>query len=135
MMTRTLRRWWRQQPVFPALLGAAGLFALASLVRYGLIEPQAVGLTCDGAAAPWWCDARLAVIHTFRLQLFGIGALAAGIAAHLWPRQERALALAALFLGAGALVLYNVGLGVAGFLLGLLALARAGVVAGAAEGG
>lgn len=109
-------RWLR------LLAAPAAALALALAARYFIVEPASVGLVCDGAPrAVWWCAARLTLIETFRLGVFGIASVVAGAAA-LW--FGRRLAVTALALGLAGLVLYNAPLAGIGSALGLIVLAR-----------
>lgn len=103
----------------------AGIVVLGSALalRYLLIEPHAVAMTCAGDNAPVWCDAREAILMMHGLKVWGWAGLASG-----------ALALAfgwrpALWLGFGmslmGLVLYNADLAAVGLMLTCLRLPRA----------
>jgi hypothetical protein len=114
----------------------AGAFA----IRYGLIEPEALGHACQAPRAPWWCLPRSAVVQAFHARALGLSSLVLGIAAHVpWSRfgggarlgrlwafldRPRALAALALVFGALGLVLYNAALGAVGFVLGLVRAVR-----------
>lgn len=121
-------------PGFVRRLGAAVLWVGAGLgtgyaLRFLVIEPEAIGRACVSLDAPSWCLPRQAVIWSFHLNVIGGLGLAAGLVALLGHRRDgwrtlagrvhaRTVALAA---GGLALVLYNVGLGAAAVVLGLLA--------------
>lgn len=120
-----------------AWTGASLAAALA--VRYGLIEPEALGLACRAAPAPWWCLPRGAIILAFHSGALGLVSLACGVAAHvpwrslggtglgsLWADLDRPRLHAGLALGLGAagLVLYNASLAAIGFTLGLIRAVR-----------
>lgn len=121
------------------LVGTVASFAAALAVRYGLIEPEALGLACKAAPAPWWCLPREAIIQAFHGGALGLVSLVCGIAAHvpwparggaglrrLWAALDRPRFHAALALGLGAagLVLYNASLAAVGFTLGLIRAVR-----------
>jgi hypothetical protein len=102
---------------------AAGVLALAFVLRYLWIESTGMGLACGAVPAPWWCAPRSAVIYVHEHNGWGLVALAGGIATLLFRwRWAAALGLGAGLLG---LVLYNAGLAAVGLLLTLLRLLRA----------
>ncbi|MFZ5557172.1 MAG: hypothetical protein ACOZDY_10705 [Pseudomonadota bacterium] len=103
------------------IIAATGL--LAALLRYQLVQPAAIAHVCDAGAGPWWCAVRSLVIATFSTYGLGWAALIAAALA-LWRRSAGA-ALAAAAFGVAGLVLYCYEAGAAGFLVGLLVLARA----------
>jgi hypothetical protein len=93
-------------------------YAVAALLRYGLIEREDLGLVCEGLDPPLWCSARLLIIRAFLLDAFGLASLVL-VGAALWRRSSR-LALAAVALGTVGMVLYKFtwsGVGVLGGLL------------------
>jgi glycerol uptake facilitator-like aquaporin len=93
-------------------------YAVAALLRYGLIEREDLGLLCESPDPPLWCAARLLIIRAFLVDAFGIASLVL-VAVALWRRSGR-LALAALALGTVGMVLYKFtwsGVGVLGGLL------------------
>lgn len=110
-----------------ALVGAAISVAIAAavaaLLRVYVVEPEEMAHICGAAAAPWWCTLRAAVIAAFATHALGVAAIAAGGIAIVTRRSGAALAAACL--GVAGLVLYAVEAGAFGFLLGVLALARA----------
>jgi hypothetical protein len=97
--------------------------AVAAVVRFQIVEPEAMAHLCGAAAAPLWCMLRTAVIAAFASNALAIAAVAAGGIALATRRSGAALAAACL--GAAGLVLYAVEAGAIGILLGVLALARA----------
>jgi len=128
---------WRYRTT--VLVATAASLTAALAVRYGLIEPQALGLACKAAQAPWWCLPREAIIQAFHSGALGFVSLACGVAAHVpWPAlvgrglerlgaaldQPRLYAALALGLGAAGLVLYNASLAAVGFTLGLIRAVR-----------
>jgi hypothetical protein len=92
---------------------------MAWVRRYG-VEPESVGLTCQAATAPWWCEARLALILAVHHQLIGYVAFALGCLALFAP--QRLWARLAMDVGAAGLAFYNVAWAAAGFILGLLVI-------------
>ena len=104
----------------PVLVAIAA--AVASMLRFQVVEPEALAHLCGAAAAPWWCTLRAAVVAAFASQALAIAAVAAGVLAIVTRRAGAAIAAASL--GAAGLVLYAVEAGAIGFLLGALALAR-----------
>ncbi|MFO1364181.1 MAG: hypothetical protein U1F45_17285 [Burkholderiales bacterium] len=104
------------------MTAAIAAAAVAALLRFQFIEPEAYAHLCGAAGAPWWCVPRAALIAAF-----GSGALAgAAVGAGLLATATRGAGagIAAAALGAAGLVLYSVEAGAVGLLLGLLALAR-----------
>jgi hypothetical protein len=96
--------------------------AVAAVVRFQIVEPEATAHLCGAAAAPWWCALRATVIAVFASNALAIAAVVAGGIAIVTRRAGAALAAACL--GVAGLVLYAVEAGAIGFLLGALALAR-----------
>jgi len=96
--------------------------AAAAGVRYAIIEPVAIAHLCSASGAPWWCAPRALAAQGLATGALGLGAIATGIAATF--TRSSSWALGAACLGAAGLVLYGVATGAAGFLLGLLVLAR-----------
>jgi hypothetical protein len=103
------------------LLVAIG--ALAVTIRYGLIEPAAIGHLCEGAAtAPAWCQWRQWVVLGFLGYGYGWAALAFTALALAW-RHPAAAWLAAAG-GVLALQLYCYEAGAFALLVGCLLLIR-----------
>ena len=96
--------------------------AIAAVVRFQIVEPEAAMHLCGTAAAPWWCALRAAVIAAFATNVLAISAVAAGGIAVATRRSGAALAAACL--GVAGLILYSVEAGACALLLGLLALSR-----------
>ncbi len=110
----------------PFVLPTAAITAtavLAALLRFLLVEPEAVAHLCGATAAPWWCTLRAAAIAAFASGALAVAAVGAGAAAIVTLRAGAGLAAACL--GIAGLVLYSVEAGAVAFLLGLLALGRA----------
>jgi hypothetical protein len=111
------------------LLATSAWLAVLYGIRFGLLEstPEAdpclaapAGLPCRGRALFWLASYR---------EVFGITALA--LAALVWvlpARWRLPLAIAALFVALSALVFYNARFGAPAAVLGLLALADAGLL-------
>lgn len=102
-------------------------FALAAWLRYGVIQPEEIGIRCGQADAPGWCAPRQWLILAQHYRVWGWVALAsAAIALFVslpGPVARLAIAIAAVF-SALALILYNSTLGALAFVLMLLALLR-----------
>lgn len=115
-----------RQPSMKTPFGAAVLGAIAAVVaallRFQVVEPEALAHLCGAGAAPWWCALRSALIAAFATHALGVAAVAAGGIAVATRRSGAALAAACL--GVAGLVLYSVEAGAIALLLGLLALAR-----------
>ncbi len=102
-------------------------FALAYWLRYGVIQPEAIGLLCAQADAPGWCRPREWLILGQYYEVWGWVAVAsAAVAAVITPPLAvlRATLGIALLFSALALVLYNTTLGALALVVTLLALLR-----------
>ena len=101
-------------------------FALAFWLRYGVIQPQDIGIACGQAEAPGWCGPRQWLISAQHYRIWGWVGLVGGViglfAGNLWG--GRAVIAIALLFSAMALVLYNATLGAPAMILSLLALLR-----------
>jgi hypothetical protein len=120
----TSARLLRMSAATLARIAATALAAcvVASVIRYGLIERDDLGAMCQSQDAPWWCSLRMLVIRAFVNRVFSAASLAlAALAA--WRRSAWA-AHAAIAVGVAGIVLYDVMGSVAGFLGGVLVLAR-----------
>lgn len=113
-------------------LGGVLLCALCALVaygiRYGFVEPEAMGAACE-RAQPWWCPLRTGFIVFTEWQGFGwlSIALAAGALLALQARRAtstRWLSVGALVAGGFGMVLYNATLSVAAVVIAALCLIR-----------
>lgn len=114
--TWTWRRaaWW-------LLLLAAG-FAFAFWLRYGVIQPQEIGIACGQPDAPGWCRPRQWLISAQHYRVWGwVGLIGALTGLLLGGRLFIALGLV---FAAMALVLYNATLGAPALVIALLALLR-----------
>jgi hypothetical protein len=102
-------------------------FVLAFWLRYGVIQPEAMGLACAQADAPGWCRPREWLILGQYYEVWGWVAVAAATVALAVPLPPAVLRIAlgiALLFSALALVLYNTTLGALALVLALLALLR-----------
>ncbi|HEX6119074.1 MAG TPA: hypothetical protein VFZ03_06440 [Dongiaceae bacterium] len=102
-------------------------FAAGLWLRYGVIQPEDIGILCGQTDAPTWCMPRqwLIVVQTYFV--WGWIALVSGAIALMvtLPAPLLRLVLAvAVWFSALALILYNTTLGAVGLVLTLLALLR-----------
>jgi hypothetical protein len=117
----TIRRAlsWAAVPLFG--------FALAFWLRYGVIQPEAIGILCGQADAPGWCRPREWLILGQYYEVWGWVALvsaAVALVVTLPPLLLRIVLAIALLFSALALVLYNTTLGAVALVLTLLGLLR-----------
>jgi hypothetical protein len=113
------------QRIVGFLACAAAAAALASILRYQFIEPQALGVACGASAPPWWCAPREALILTFYHQVPGVLALAAAVFAFLVDGKWAAwVSHAAMVVAAMGLYLYNATWAAPALLLTLMAAVR-----------
>jgi hypothetical protein len=103
-----------------AVIVAAAL--LATLLRYGFIEPSDVAHACDGKGGPWWCGARNAIVQGFLNYGYGYAAVLAALVAVFWRNTFTAVLAASL--GVVALQLYCYEGGALALLIGSLRLVR-----------
>ena len=104
---------------------AAGAAAVAAVLRYQFIEPQALGVACGSSTPPWWCVPREALILAFYHQVPGVLALAGAAIAFLGEgRWATWLGRVAMVLAAMGLLLYNVTWAAPALLLTLMATVR-----------
>jgi len=96
--------------------------ALAAWIRYGLIEPAAIGHLCETATAPAWCQWRLRLVLAFLNYGYGWAALAFAALALVWKHPLSAWLAAAS--GVLALQLYCFEAGAFALLVGCLRLIR-----------
>ena len=97
-------------------------YAIATAVRYGLVERDDLGAICQSAASPWWCDLRMLVIRGFLNDVFGRASLVLAALA-IWRRSALAATLA-VAIGTFGMVLYSFSWSGIGMLGGALVLAR-----------
>lgn len=95
---------------------------LAAWLRYGFIEPPALGHVCDDGNAPSWCWARQWVVIGFNTYGYGIAAIIAAALAMLAKKSWLAALAAAL--GLFALILYCYYAGAIALLVACLRLVR-----------
>jgi hypothetical protein len=120
------RVWTPRRALSWAIVPLIG-FALAFWLRYGVIQPQAVGLLCAEADAPAWCRPREWLILGQHYAVWGwvaVASAALALIVALPPTVLRVLLGIALLFSALALVLYNTTLGALASVLALLALLR-----------
>lgn len=72
---------WTRGRLLSWIYGGAGIFGIALLLRYALIEPHSIGLACGEQTAPWWCTARQGVVWFHIAYVWGGLGLAGGLAA------------------------------------------------------
>ena len=122
----TVRPWTIRRAFGWAAVLASG-FALAFWLRYGVIQPQEIGIRCGQADAPGWCAPRQWLILAQHYRVWGwVALVSAAIALFVTlpaVATRLVIAVAALF-SALALVLYNATLGAPALVLMLLALLR-----------
>ena len=124
--TNDTRRWTARRAAGWILLLLLG-FALAFWLRYGVIQPEAIGLACARVDAPGWCRPREWLILGQYYEVWGWVALASAavaLAVALPPSLLRIVLGIALLFSALALVLYNTTLGALALVVTLLALLR-----------
>jgi len=97
-------------------------YAIATAVRYGLVERDDLGSICQSAASPWWCDLRMLVIRGFLNDAFGRASLVLAALA-IWRRSVVAATLA-VAIGTFGMVLYSFTWSGIGMLGGAMVLAR-----------
>jgi glycerol uptake facilitator-like aquaporin len=97
-------------------------YAIATAVRYGLVERDDLGSICQSAASPWWCDLRMLVIRGFLHDVFGRASLVLAALA-IWRRSSLAATLA-VAIGTFGMVLYSFTWSGIGMLGGAMVLAR-----------
>lgn len=115
---RALDPFARRTLLIAALAVGAGL-----ALRFGFVQPHAIGILCEGATPPVWCALRRAAVLSFNTGGLGFAAFAAALAAHVFDR--RGLAALALIIAGLAASLYNAEWASAAAVLALLRLARA----------
>lgn len=98
------------------------VYALATAVRYGLIERDDLGPLCDALSAPWWCELRMLVIRSFLNDVPGRASVVLAVLA-FWRRSALAAYLA-VAVGTWGMVLYTFTWSGVGALGGALVLAR-----------
>lgn len=120
------RSWTPRRALAWAIVPLVGL-ALAFWLRYGVIQPEAIGLLCADADPPGWCRPREWLILGQHYEVWGWIALAGAMVALVVTLPTAVLRVVlgiALLFSAVALVLYNTTLGAIALVLTLLALLR-----------
>lgn len=115
------RAWTLRRAACWLALLAVG-FALAFWLRYGVIQPQEIGIACGQPEAPGWCQPRQWLISAQHYRIWGWVALGSGLFGLFVG--GRAMVAIALVFAALALVLYNATLGAPAMIIALLALLR-----------
>ena len=104
---------------------AAGVMVFAAVARFQLIEPQAIGVACAAAGAPWWCLPREALVLPFHFGVPGAIAFVLAAAAFFvdgpWGRR---LAWVAMPIAAAGLILYDATWSAGAIVLALLTVVR-----------
>ncbi len=119
--TNDTRRWTARRAagwIGLLLLG----FALSFWLRYGVIQPTDMGMTCGQADAPGWCAPRQWLISAQHYRIWGWVGLVGGLIG-LFVGGRGIIAIALVF-SAMALVLYNATLGAPAMIVTLLARLR-----------
>jgi hypothetical protein len=119
-------RWTIRRALVWAAILAFGL-AVGLWLRYGVIQPEDMGILCGRMDAPTWCTPRQWLIVAQTYFVWGWIALVSGAIAlviTLPPPVLRIVLAVAVWFSALALILYNTTLGAVGFVLTLLALLR-----------
>lgn len=97
-------------------------YAIATAIRFGLVERDDLGPICQSVASPWWCDLRMLVIRGFLDDVYGRASLVLAALA-IWRRSALAATLA-VAIGTFGMVLYSFTWSGIGLLGGALVLAR-----------
>lgn len=95
---------------------------LAAAARYGLIERDDLGSTCDAASPASVCGLRMLLIKGFQLNVYACASLALAAVASWW--RSPALAYVGAAIGTFGMVLYSFTWSGVGVLACVLALAR-----------
>lgn len=93
-------------------------FAVAMLLRHGLVERDDLGSLCESPGAPAWCALRMLVIRGFLHGIYGAASLA--FAAFAAWRRSPVLASLAIAVGTIGMVLYDFTWSGAGVVGGML---------------
>jgi hypothetical protein len=104
-------------------LAILATLAASAWIRGHLIEQEALGFFCDGGGQTWVCKIRWLAIQSFNHLGLGYFALFFGVLAIL--TRSAMVGLWAGMVGMAGLILYSWDFAAVGFLLGVLALARA----------
>ncbi len=98
------------------ILAVVALTGAMFAYRLWFVEPREWGTLCVAAERPFMCTPRAALVWLQHYGLWGLGALALGIAGVLWGRFV--VCVAAVTLGAMAVLNYNATWGMLGAALG-----------------
>lgn len=112
------------RPAVAAVAVALIAYAIGTVLRYRIIEPEVIGEFCrvDG---PAWCDARRGLIVLTEVGAVGGAGLALVLGSFLARgRAGLTVLLAGMVLGGAGLVLYNANPGAFAVVLGLLRAVR-----------
>lgn len=101
---------------------AAVAYGVASMLRHLVIEPQAAGMACSVADAPWWCMPRQTLLFMHIDYRWGQIGLACGVISLLF--YWRPAVFVGFVFSVMGLVLYNADLAGIGLVLTCLALPR-----------
>lgn len=119
-----LPRLIRGRPALAAVILAALFAGIGYVLRYGLVEPEAIGNMCKSAEAVWWCPVRTGLIVATEWNGLGYAATACALLTLALPRRKAViLAFVAMAIGGAGLVLYNATEAGPGMILALLRLA------------
>lgn len=119
-----LPRLIRGRPALAAVILAALFAGIGYVLRYGLVEPEAIGNMCKSAEAVWWCPVRTGLIVATEWNGLGYAAIACALLTLALPRRKAViLAFVAMAIGGAGLVLYNATEAGPGMILALLRLA------------
>lgn len=114
----------RGRPALAAVILAALFAGIGYVLRYGLVEPEAIGNMCKSAEAVWWCPVRTGLIVATEWNGLGYAATACALLTLALPRRKTViLAFVAMAIGGAGLVLYNATEAGPGMILALLRLA------------
>jgi hypothetical protein len=108
--------------IFPWLLILASL-GFSLWARYSLVEQNELGFFCEGGGATGLCSLRWFIVQSFHTYSLGYFGLFLGLLATV--TRSGLMGLMAGMAGVAGLVLYTWDYSALGFLLGVLALARA----------
>lgn len=125
-MTDVPHSWTLRRGLGWAIVPLIG-FALAFWLRYGVIQPKAIGQLCGQTDAPGWCRPREWLLLGQHYEVWGWIALASAAIVLIIPLPPALLRVVlgiALLFSALALVLYNTTLGALALVVTLLALLR-----------
>lgn len=123
-MSLPLPQFLRRRPTLAAVILTVAFAGIGYGLRYGWVEPEAIGDMCRSAQAVWWCPLRTGLIVATEWK--GVGYLSVAFALlSLAPpyRQAMIFAFIAMAIGGAGLVLYNATIAGPGLLIAMLRLA------------